>query len=315
MYKSINFNKYIPIYLGLCNKNQHWELSKFLNNNFIDKLPLTYTQIDCLHDIVNWNLISNQDLPDFIIIKYKKYINWEIYLQTKYKKNILCLKNAKKYVETHMSLFFKINMKNQYYTEHFIDIFSKLIDWKWLIVYFKLSEHFLLKYWHKFDTRDISRYQTITKKIFIKKYQFIDWITLSKRKLSIKFIMTTYEYLHLPSVCKYNHLPEFILEKFIDILPADIISTYQYLSNRFIKKHYKKLNMYLISTYQNMSAELIKELEHYIHFEKLLQNKWYNHKNSIQILIHNDVYYIISPPIIGSFPRLNYINVNSTLND
>lgn len=306
---SCNFNKYVPIYFGLLNKNQHWKLGKYLQFSILNKIHLIGPQIDCLHDVINWEELSKTHIPDYLIIKYKNLINWEIFLQNKHPKGIIFLSQVKDKVIEQYSLFFKNEMKKIYYTSHFIQVFPELIDWKWLVTNLKLNEYILLKYWDKFSSDDISKYQNITRNIFEKKKIFINWVEVSMRSLSDKFIEMAHEYLIWNLLCKYQKFSRKILnnymEKFTSREHWDTISQYQKLSNKFIRKKYKKLNMFLVSRYQNMNMDTIMELSSYINFDNLLNNKWYNTPNSIQIFKNHNKFFILCPSLLG-YQTVNY---------
>ena len=111
---SHNYNKYVPIYFGLPNKNMTWKLGAFLARDTINKLTLLLNQIEAIHDLVDWDIISTHDLPSEFVIKHKNNINWEVYLKTHHSKNIDVLIKAKDKIHDHQHLFYSIYMNIMY---------------------------------------------------------------------------------------------------------------------------------------------------------------------------------------------------------
>jgi hypothetical protein len=310
---SINFNKYVPINFGLPNANLNWRLSKFLDVNILNRMHLTEPQIDCLADILDWDIISNLELSGYMFVKHKDRINWEIFLQNDHPKEINFLVDVQDKLIEHQYLFFNPRMKRKYYNTPFILVFYNLIDWRWLVKNVKLDEYILLKFWEKFKPNDISRYQTITATIAKQKINRINWRIAGKRPLDEEVIHIANDYLDWETICKrQKNMSEATLIKFIHKLHWKNVSKYQKLSDAFIRKYRKKLDMHLVSQYQNLSIDLIKELEPFIDFELLIKNKNYNKPNTIQVFTNGKKYFIIEPPFIGDIPNINYLSINAT---
>lgn len=304
---SITFDKYVPVNFGLPNPNQNWRLSKFLEKDILDTFPLTDTQIDALADVLDWDLISSLELSGPIFVKHKDRINWEIFLQNGYPKEINFLLDVLDKLIEHQYLFFHPRMKKKYYNTPFILVFNNLIDWNWLVKNVKLDEYMLQKFWDKFRPNDISRYQTITPTIAKQKLNSINWIIAGKHPLQEEVIHIAHDYLVWETICKrQKDLSEELLIKFANKLHWKNVSRYQRLTPGFIRKYRKKLDMQLITQYQDLPADLIKELEDAIDFSLLLKNKNYNRPNKIQITTNGKNYFIIEPPPLGTMPKVGY---------
>jgi hypothetical protein len=304
---STTFDKYVPVNFGLPNANQNWKLSKFLEKDILNTLPLTETQIDALSDVLDWDIISSLELSGPMFVKHKDRINWEIFLQNGHPKEINFLLDVQEKLVEHQYLFFHPRMKKKYYNTPFILVFSNLIDWKWLVKNVKLDEYVLLKFWDKFKPNDISRYQLITYNIAKQKLNSINWIIAGKHPMQEEVIYIAHDYLVWATICKRQKgLSEELLVRFANRLHWKNVSRYQRLTPNFIRKYRKKLDMQLISQYQDLPVDLIKELEDLIDFSLLVKNKNYNKPNKIQITTNGKNYFIIEPPPLGNMPKVGY---------
>lgn len=305
--ESDNFNKYVPVNFGLPNASQNWKLSKFLEKDILNRFPLLESQIECMADIVDWDIVSSLELSGTMFVKHKNRINWEIFLQNEHPKEINFLIDVQDKLFEHQSLFFRSRMKRLYYNTPFILVFPNLIDWKWLIKHIKLDEYMLLKFWDKFKPNDIARYQTITPFIAKQKLNSINWIIAGKHHMLEAVICIAHDYLVWETICKrQKNLSEELLTKFAYKLHWKNVSRYQSLTSAFIRKYSKKLDMRLVSQYQDLAIDLIKEYEGVIDFELLMKNKHFNKPGCAQIVTNGQNYFVIEPPPLGEIPKVSY---------
>jgi hypothetical protein len=296
------------------NKNITWKLGAFLSHDTVHKLVLSLEQIDIIHDVVDWDIVSSYNLPTFFILKHKKLINWPIYLQNEYPKDIKTLIQVKDKITENQHLFYDMYMKRKYYTPEFINNFAYMIDWNWVCKNIKLDENMLLTYWDKFRNSSVAKYQNITDRVAKIKLHSINWIIASKKKLSEYTISLARNYVNWELICKYQKkLSISFLHHFNAYLHWPNTSKYQELTDSFIIKYHTRLNMTLVCTYQNMSLATIRELENIIKFDVLIKNNNYNKPNTIQITTNGKLYFVIEPPPIGNISRISYYSAEGAL--
>ncbi len=305
------FNKYVPVFFGLPNKNITWRLGRFLPKDTIHKFALLPEQVDSMPNLVDWDMISTHNLSGLFLRKHKERINWSIFLKNKHPKNIDDLISVKDKINEHQHLFYDIYMKRRYYTLEFISKFAYMIDWKWVCKNIKLPEHALLLYWDKFNSVHISKYQTITDHIAKTKLHAINWIIASKKKLAESTISIARNYVDWEIICKKQQLSTKFISQFALYVHWANVSRYQELTDEFIIKYQKKLNMSLISTYQNMTVATIRELENVLRFDLLLKNSHYNKFGTPQITTNGKEYFVIEPPPLGKIAKVSYYSAES----
>jgi len=264
-------------------------------------------QIDILADFLDWDIMSGRELSGRVFAAHASRIDWKVFLLNGKPKEINFLVDVADKLTANASVFLDHRVKKRYYNEPFIHVFPQLIDWKWLVKHKKLSEYLIDKFYDKFSASDISKYQSITKKLAEDRIEYINWDIASSRPLSEEVMNIAGNRLNWPMVCRHQKKlsMEFLL-RHISHIHWIGIARYQKLAESFIVKYRQKLDMELVSKYQNLSYEFIKEFEKYLVFPALMQNKHYNKKNSIQIVSNGRYYFVIDAPIIGDIPTVLY---------
>lgn len=297
---------------GFRNNHSNRKFMKMLPKDLLSKLPMYDYHIDQMAEYLDWNIISQRYLSGWIIVKYAHKINWPIFLLNGHKKCILALFRVKEYILNNAHIFLHVRIRDRYYVPEFVDMFPEIINWKWYAKHIpNIPDYIILRYWSKFKSNAISRYQCISLKVAKNKSHQIDWNLASKNPLSEKTMEEMSNFLNWMIICKYQKLSIGFMDKHIAKCNLDVISRYQKLSESFILKYIKKLPMKIVSQYQNMSLIFIKQNIDSLHIELLYKNKNYNKRNSIKIFCHNNQYYIIDAPIVNNEKRVSFCEVST----
>jgi len=148
-------NDYTPNF-GL-HHDINWRLIPFIDKDLLSRMPLCDFQIDYLanSNYLNWDIISNRPLPDYILLNHKEKINWSIYLRN-FDVDIKLLRQVRKYLYYDI---FADRQTKRYYNNQFILSFPHLVDWKWCIKNIQLSNYILTTFRDKFKPSHIKKYQ------------------------------------------------------------------------------------------------------------------------------------------------------------
>lgn len=283
------------------------KLVSFLPSDIISRFPLTCEQIDRYHACLDWDIMSGKFLPGKIFVKYAELINWPVFLKNGKPKEINYLMDVANKLEDNRDIFFDVRIKKLYYTTSFILVFPQYVDWKWCCKHLKLDELVILKYWHKFNSSQISKYQTITDTIYKEKKNDINWKIAPRNKLPEYILREMRDMLNWDLVCKKQNLNEKFLMDHMDYLNWSLVAKYQTLSMDFIAKFIRKLPTKVISKYQDLTAEFIRNFSHLLDFDMLATNKNFNTLDSIQIIKStNGTWFVVDPPMLGKFNPINF---------
>lgn len=111
-------------------------------------------------------------------------------------------------------------------------------DWKYIPIYYELSESFIEKYKDEVCWENISHFQKLSENFIEKFHHKINWFYVSS----------------------YQKLSKNFIEEFQDKINWDYISAYQKLSEQFIEKYKDKLDLYSINdSWYYRSTEFKKE--------------------------------------------------------
>lgn len=306
---SPNYNKYVPLDFCMPNKNLNWKMGHFIDIERITQMCKLESQIDCLADVIDWDIVSAKPLSSKVYIPHKDRINWSTFLKGPGPVDPENLDKVKDKLAESQYLFFKPSMKKRYYTKEFISTVPHLVDWKWVIKHIQLGDD-LIKFWDRCKINHICKYQKLTINVVKKKYPQINWYIASNKPLEHSIVEIASDYVYWPAVCrKTRNIPERILEENKHRIDWESTSRYQNLSGEFIKKYKSRLNMRKVSLYQNLDVATIRELQHNLDFEMLLKNTHYNKKNTLRVLFSDGMYFLIEPPIIGNMLKVNYLTL------
>lgn len=296
---------------GFFNIEYNYKFLYFLDPDYLSNLPLTPNQIDALSEILNWDTISSRFLPGWIFVKHQHRVNWEIFLKNPYPKDPVYLAQIKDTIKKYNHIFISVRFKNQYYTKEFMNYLPEFVDWKWCSKNSNLDEETILKYWKKFHTRLICKYQTITENIIHEKYEEIDWMHVCKKPLSLEVIIKYKNFVNWDIICKYQKLPESFIIDYKHILLFGkirkyLISRYQTLSEKFICNYENFLDWNAISKFQLLSYNLIIKFVKKINMESLYKNKKINKKGEVNIFYKNNEWWIIDSSDINLYNDLHF---------
>lgn len=280
-------------------------LISFLPSDVLSRLPLDEQEIDRYHACLDWDIMSSKFLPSRIIVKYAELINWPIFLKNGQPKEINYLMEVVEKLEENREIFFDVRIKKLYYTTSFILTFPQFVDWKWCCKHLNLDESVILKYWNKLNPSHISKYQTITDTIYKEKKNSIDWKLASRNKLPEYILREMKDMFNWDLISKKQKLNEKFLIDHSDYLNWDLVARYQELSMPFIERFIRKLPTKVISKYQDLTPEIIVKFSHLLDFDLLAINQNFNKLDSIQIVKSAGVWFLIEPPILGKFDRVN----------
>jgi hypothetical protein len=275
----------LPINFGFHRLDYDWYLLRFLSIDTLSRINLHWYYIDILAPILNWDILSSKELPGPIIVKHKDKINWEVFLKNGKPKEINYLTKVYDVLEKYCYIFFDGRIKKMYYNKHFLLVFPQFVDWDWCAKNLTLSPYILEKYWDKFNKRLVSKYQILTSKLAICKKSSIIWDLASKKSMAEDMIHDLRHYVNWKVICKK-----------------------QKLSCGFMKNHKVFLDWEMVSRYQNMDIDFITENLEHLKLELLSINKHFNKKDTIHVIENNKIWFIIQPPIIDSYKKVNFLS-------
>lgn len=143
--------------------------------------------------------------------------------------------------------------------------------WTSICVNQKLSEKFILEFFHKMDFKIIFKTQTLSYPFINKYYRFGDLSDiLLNQKVDENFVDEIYKhnntknYINWDAVCMYLKLTQPFIEKHIQKLNFNYVLRYQKLPIEFIEKNTKRITTKLkgwdiLAKYQKLSYEFIME--------------------------------------------------------
>jgi len=238
----MNETNYNPKYNNLLIKYQI--LPEILLIKYIDNTPIE--QIDF------YNLALNQNLPDEIIDKYEKYLNWDIISQ----EQLLKLETLVKYNKKINWSLLPLNLKTQYlFNDTFILVFQKENIWD-----------------------NIGWMDKVT----------IDCIWENKNLLTNKGWFSIIEHKELSTDKIEDFINNIIPQLNINVDECwEIISINQKLSEEFIEKYQDKLNWSSISLFQELSWNFIQKFNKKIILKNLSNNDCLN-ENLINLIKENN---------------------------
>ena len=214
-------------------------LIKYIDNTPIDKIDF-------------YNLALNQNLPDEIIDKYEKHLNWDIISQ----EQLLKLETIVKYNNKINWSLLPLNIKTQYlFNDTFILVFQKENIWD-----------------------NIGWMDNVT----------IDCIWDNKNLITNKGWFSIIEHKELSNDKIEDFVNNIIPQLNINENECwDIISINQKLSEEFIEKYQDKLNWSSISLFQDLSWDFIQKFSKKILLKNLSNNDCLN-ENLINLIKEND---------------------------
>ena len=235
----INYN---PKYNNLLIKYQI--LPEILLKKYIDNTPIE--KIDF------YNLALNQNIPDDIIDKYEKHLDWDIISQ----EQLLKIQTIVKYHKKINWSLLPLNIKTQYlFNDSFILVFQKENIWD-----------------------NIGWMDKVT----------IDCIWSYKNLITNKGWFSIIEHKELANDKIEDLINNIIPQLNINENECwDIISINQKLSEEFIEKYQDKLNWSSISLFQDLSWDFIQKFNKKIILKNLSNNDCLN-ENLINLIKEND---------------------------
>lgn len=287
------------------------KLVSFLPSDVLSRFPLNADQIDRYHAYLDWDIMSGKFLPGETFVKYANLIDWNVFLKNGKPKETDYLLYVVDKLEVNREMFFDVRIKKIYYTTSFILTFPQYVDWKWCCKHLKLDDFVILKYWHRFNTNHISKYQIISDNVFKERKKDINWKLASKNKLSECILREMKDMLNWDLVSKKQKLSESFLIEHTDYINWELIAKYQELSVNFITRFIRKLPIKIISKYQDLTAEFIKKFSNVLDFDLLATNKNFNKPDSIQIVKSSNVWFVIDPPMLDKFNLVNFASCES----
>lgn len=146
-------------------------------------------------------------------------------------------------------------------SDSFIDQNSKRIEFNRMLIYNRLPEDFLRKYFDRFLIRDLCMFQKNLSENFIIDYaDKLDWNLLCcNQKLKENILREFASKLNFKNISSRQKLSESFISYFKDKLDWVLISKYQKLSEDFIERHSLLVNWENISRYQKLSEAFIEK--------------------------------------------------------
>lgn len=292
-----------PINFGMNSKYLNRYVLDFIDSDTLSRLPLLDFQIDALADILNWDIISTKQLSGWLFVKHKNKINWHVFLQNNQYKNLFYLMKVKNIVKKYSYVFFNPRVKKMYYNDEFISTFTSIIDWDWCVKHVPISDCIIQNNWHKINANKLSKYQLLSENILKDKRNYLNWNCVCKKPLSEKSMEENIDFIRFDIICKWQKLSESFIDKYkLHIMynsqAVYALCRYQYLSESFILSNKKWLQIDTLCKFQDLSIDFIKQNIYWLNVNSLMENKYYNRQNTIQILKSQDRIYIIDLPII-----------------
>lgn len=253
---------------------------------------LTDNQVDLLHDLLDWNVISitgdKNQLSEFTVDKYidkldhillstwgnvnfslnfllkhRDIIDFDLYIRWNYLDNVTI---RQLFVRHKICISRNLLCRFQPLSSKSIDTLFSVdkLSFEIISIYQILTKATLLKYRHNLYWGWICVYQPLSTNTIEHFLPYISWSLICRyQKLDNYFLLKYHEQLDLNIIVRYQKLNiellELISDKF-ELYHWNMICRYQKIDDKIYHRYIGKLNDKLLSRYQNLSINRKREI-------------------------------------------------------
>jgi hypothetical protein len=219
-------------------------------------------------DKIEWNQLSNQELPWVFYEAFADKLNWAIISRT-HRLTIEFVRKFKSYLD-----WDAVSCNGNGLSEEVLIECEDQLNWVIVLHFNELSMVSIRRHKNYLNMQLVAMHQYLDEPFLREYFSELDPLLVSNNQvLSLEFIRDYAPHLFWSVITVSIEMPESFIREMSQYIKWNLLAFGSTLSEAFIRKHISKMDMHGICLYQKLSPKFIDDYEDQIYWENLSRNE------------------------------------------